>query len=650
MVITFEVHVLRQGEWSVHSRHAENSFEQALRAAKGLERLPTTDGVKVVRDEYNSQTGRSKTKTEYGAGGAAPDAHRATDKPPTQMEANWGPDPMPETASRPSGAAPSAPRGPNGTSGRSGRSFSSPYRARKADKGRSTPGSVATKIVLIITLSLTVAAVVTAIASLTLDNPAMMGTAFSGSTKANTLFGIFVVSFLFTAIPTSMVYLSKDELGVKDRPEEPPVKDLIIDPDDLDLPSHDGDEAEDPLLPGGADAAEEAPEPEPEAAGEAAEAPLSAEAEEQRKGFLRFLAETLGVLQGTKQRLDSYEKFGVNLFMAGACETLSQSSSLEEGVTERILTQGLEVMGMNTDQAAAFVDRYEGYLLGDPRYLRMFDAGREAMTASLSGDTGHEDALNIALEGWNAPQDENLYSGPLTVLFTDIAGSTNMTQQLGDSGAQEVVRAHNTIVRSALGRFNGREIKHTGDGIMASFVKTSAAVEAAIRMQVESETFTRDHPKTPLRLKIGINAGEPIAEDDDLFGSMVQMSARIVDKAKGGEIMVSDVVRALCAGKDLRFTNRGTFDLKGFEGPSVLYEIVWNDDRPAAAAPPPPQPPAADEGAMPPPPEAPTLEAPPPESAPPETRHAEAPAPAAETAGAETPETPAQDGPDPDKS
>jgi len=489
-------------------------------------------------------------------------------------------------------------------------------------------------------LSLTVAAVVTAIASMTLNSPDLMGASFSGGVKSNTLFVIFVVAFLFTATPTSFVYLGKERLsgGFSKKKDYDPDEDLFFDIDDLDFG---GSEAEDE------DAAQQAPEaqtpePEPEPA-EApvlepeaeADVPLTTEQDEQRKNFLRFLAEALAVLQATKQRLDSYEKFGVNLFMAGACETLAQEEDLDDAAMAKILGQGLELMGMTPDQASAFLQRYEGYLLGDPRYLRMFDAGREAMNTTLSGGEGSEDALNISLEGWNAPQDENMYSGPLTVLFTDIAGSTALTQEMGDSGAQVVVRAHNTIVRSALGRYGGREIKHTGDGIMASFVKTSASVEAAIQMQMETETFTRENPQTPLHLKIGINAGEPIAEDDDLFGSMVQMSARIVDKAQADEIMVSDVVRALCAGnKDLRFANRGSYDMKGFDGPTVLYEIIWNDQK-AAAMPPELEPPAEPAPAeMPPAPET------APESAPaiPTT---EVPAPAAETTPTTAPDTPA---------
>jgi len=163
-------------------------------------------------------------------------------------------------------------------------------------------------------------------------------------------------------------------------------------------------------------------------------------------------------------------------------------------------------------------------------------------------------------------------------MFTDMVGSTALTQTRGQQVAQQVVRAHNRIVRQALTRFHGREIKHTGDGIMASFAQASSAVDAAIQIQKDTLAHCRDYPDLPLQLKIGLNAGEPIAEDGDLFGSTVQLSARITDKAKANEIFVPDSVRLLCAGKNYRFVSRGGYAMKGFEGDITLYEVVWDEE------------------------------------------------------------------------
>ena len=164
--------------------------------------------------------------------------------------------------------------------------------------------------------------------------------------------------------------------------------------------------------------------------------------------------------------------------------------------------------------------------------------------------------------------------GLVTILFTDMEGSTTLTQRLGDAKAQEVLRTHNTIVRDALKAHNGSEIKHTGDGIMASFASASRALECAIAMQ----TAFAEHNESagePIRVRIGLNAGEPIAEEKDLFGTAVIIAARIAAQAAGGEILVANVVRELAAGKGFLFADRGETVLRGFEDPVRLYQVRW---------------------------------------------------------------------------
>ena len=157
-----------------------------------------------------------------------------------------------------------------------------------------------------------------------------------------------------------------------------------------------------------------------------------------------------------------------------------------------------------------------------------------------------------------------------TVLFTDIEGSTTLTQRLGDATAQELLRKHNAIVRKALRANGGSEIKHTGDGIMASFPSVSPALAAALDIQ---RTAGAGASETPLRIRIGLNAGEPVAEDRDLFGTAVQLARRICDEAAGGEIFASNVVRELAAGKDFAFDDRGEVELKGFDSPVRLFSV-----------------------------------------------------------------------------
>jgi class 3 adenylate cyclase len=162
-----------------------------------------------------------------------------------------------------------------------------------------------------------------------------------------------------------------------------------------------------------------------------------------------------------------------------------------------------------------------------------------------------------------------------TILFTDMEGSTALTQRVGDAKAQEVVRTHNTITRDVLKAHGGSEIKHTGDGFMASFPMASWALECAIEIQRALAQHNESNPDMPVRVRMGLNSGEPVAEDEDLFGTAVQLAARIAAKAQASEILASDTVRGLVAGKGFFFSGRGETALPGFEDPVRLYEVRW---------------------------------------------------------------------------
>ena len=172
-----------------------------------------------------------------------------------------------------------------------------------------------------------------------------------------------------------------------------------------------------------------------------------------------------------------------------------------------------------------------------------------------------------------------------TILFTDVEGSTSLTERLGDARARELLREHEQTTRGALKAHGGSEVKTMGDGFMASFSSATKALECAISLQ-QSFAQHNESANEPIKVRIGLNAGEPIAEDDpggrgDLFGTAVNMAARIAAKAEGGEILASNVVRELVAGKEFLFADRGETELRGFEDPVKLFDVRWErpDDR-----------------------------------------------------------------------
>jgi class 3 adenylate cyclase/pimeloyl-ACP methyl ester carboxylesterase len=158
-----------------------------------------------------------------------------------------------------------------------------------------------------------------------------------------------------------------------------------------------------------------------------------------------------------------------------------------------------------------------------------------------------------------------------TILFTDLVGHTEMMSRLGDAKGREVLREHERITRDVLKAHGGTEVKTMGDGFMASFGSVTKAVECAIELQ---RAFA-EREGEPLSVRVGLNAGEPIEEDGDLFGATVILTSRIAAKAAGGEILVSDNVRSLSAGKGFRFADREEFVAKGFEEPVRVYEVSW---------------------------------------------------------------------------
>jgi class 3 adenylate cyclase len=163
---------------------------------------------------------------------------------------------------------------------------------------------------------------------------------------------------------------------------------------------------------------------------------------------------------------------------------------------------------------------------------------------------------------------------PTIILFTDVVGSTGLYERLGDAAARALLRSHDQVVADVLARTGGVRVKHTGDGVMARFGSAAAALDAAVQMQRRfAESRVGHRPDEAVRVRIGINAGEPVADGDDLFGLSVIAAARLCDQARPGRILVSDVVRQLAAGSAVRFVDRGRVALRGIDRRVAVFEV-----------------------------------------------------------------------------
>ena len=162
-----------------------------------------------------------------------------------------------------------------------------------------------------------------------------------------------------------------------------------------------------------------------------------------------------------------------------------------------------------------------------------------------------------------------------TVLFTDIVESTSLTQHIGDHAAMEIIGFHDTVVRNALSVASGREVKHTGDGIMAAFLSAEDAVDCAVRIQSDLGAQAFERGGMRLQVRIGAATGEPVERHNDFFGSTVQLAARLCSAAEPAEILVSQTLTVACAGTPVVFVDRGLLALKGFDQPQPAAAVDW---------------------------------------------------------------------------
>jgi class 3 adenylate cyclase len=195
---------------------------------------------------------------------------------------------------------------------------------------------------------------------------------------------------------------------------------------------------------------------------------------------------------------------------------------------------------------------------------QVIEIDSEALNRFMGGITAHE------------PGEPYVETAFRTIVFTDLEDSTSFTQRYGDARAMAMVRSHDRIVREAIRSHAGTEVKHTGDGLMAAFLSVASAIQSAVQIQRQLAALAAGN-EPEMRVRIGIAAGEPVTESNDLFGAAVQLAARLSSRAEGGAILVSSAVRDLALGKSFAFRSRGRLRLKGFDEPQSAYEVMWHE-------------------------------------------------------------------------
>jgi class 3 adenylate cyclase len=606
IIVHYEVYVLEGRGWMLHARFPRTERETAIAEAKELEHTLKIK-VRVIRETYYSDNNAFEEAEVYispGVRGAQAQQRAATSGKSQPAAAAGG------KASWMNDEAPA--RSGGGKRPAASRAQAKPVvRAKPAKtvEEEAEIRQIVVRMLGIAALSLTLA-----LGAIKLTPEAIvllwkMGFSMQLSPDGynQLLIFVFALTFLMTAVPLAMKFMPrKAKVPVFHKPsmswgggrKPAPVQDKELkksvdklaaeamrempafaeetakadDPKDLDgLPPIFDDDlppilaaADEPEAP--MSFAEEKKPEKAEAGGQSAES--------QAPAVTRYLDGALDYCRANNISMDAYNKFALHLYLAGAIESLGEFRKIGASGRRDLLGKALNKLGTSGDLAEGFHDKLPEYLR-EPRYMAVAQAGREAMGNFLLGDVdGAHLGLRDVFTQWNRKGGE-AKGQMMTVLFTDMVGSTDMTQAKGDAAAQEIVRRHNLIVRGALSKYGGREVKHTGDGIMASFYSATGAIDAVVAMQKQVTEHNQRMPSQELHLRIGLNAGEPIQEEDDLFGSTVQLAARVCAATNTDEILCTASVVELSGKPKASFRAVGAKHMKGFKDAIPLYEIPW---------------------------------------------------------------------------
>jgi class 3 adenylate cyclase len=594
--VSYEVYVKdRSGRWQIHGHFTGAQRKQAEEEAKELERANHISGVKVIREVYNHATNSSDEYVVYETRGQG----RLENTNP-QAKPKRSAHPKPD-ANRP---AP-APMMPRADTSDDKATDQAPATEKKPVVTRPTVSvaeshsliGLGLKIMVAFCVAIAIGLATMLLAAKGLEFLPDMGLKISQGFYDKANFLSFTVGFLASVVPMLMA-LTKKFKGRARRSSAAfssstrsktarsgnrqgnaqasgsDAKRKSAAEMAAEIAREDGGTDTDVVM----DAPEETQnETAPDPIDDTPEKPLveTREMRATREQMRDFITGSIEAIQRTVPSLDAYHKFGVNLYVAGACDACSEKHALDQKDGRVILRDCISAMGANKSMAETFCKNVDNYIL-EPKYKDMYGAGRQSMDAYIKDDKSITSSVSKAINDWS----EKPAAGPQgaagkklhALMFTDIVNSTAKTQELGDHGAQQMVHIHNQIVRTALINNYGKEVKHMGDGIMAVFPSSASSVEAAIEIQknMASHNASQD---LKFQIRIGINAGEAIAEENDLFGSVVQLAARVCAQAGGDETLVSENVKNTYSGSRASFVSQGTRQMKGFSDPIEVFQV-----------------------------------------------------------------------------
>lgn len=270
----------------------------------------------------------------------------------------------------------------------------------------------------------------------------------------------------------------------------------------------------------------------------------------------RFVKATTEAIQAAGRTLDALTRFAMQLYLAGACSAVARKFVLSAKESIAMMVRALIQAGTGKLFAESFASNIEDYAQRDV-YRQAITAGHDAMNVQLSGEGTPTKAMTGLLEVWTGDERKALAPRVVTFLFTDIVDAKALTQRLGNLHAQRVIKAHDEAVRESLDKHKGKQIQHTGDGVIATFPDPARALAAAQEIQQRVAEHNRRAPHLSANVRIALNAGEAVHDGAAFFGATVRMTAKICDKAKAGQILAADVIKAFCKSTPTPFSPLG---------------------------------------------------------------------------------------------
>ncbi|MCQ2914860.1 MAG: hypothetical protein MJ247_06675 [Alphaproteobacteria bacterium] len=288
-----------------------------------------------------------------------------------------------------------------------------------------------------------------------------------------------------------------------------------------------------------------------------------------------FLSIILKIIQKQKYQLSYHSSFGIKMMLLGATDSIGLYSKLTKEEKNYLLDDTLMLLKENSKSLAEFHKKIDEFLL-NPKYMKLYEVGSKAYEQfNTSQDAGKlEDAVQLTLKNWFAPtlkaateSDENV-----TIVFTDISNATNISAD--PEQAKASLQYHNETMRKRIKESSGKEIKMTGYGFMVSFAKEADALTFATKAMRDINSYNSGHQESQMLVRMGVNSGKVIIEENDLFGLNVQIAARAYQAAEPKQILATDAVKK-AVGSKFGFQTAGKFRLKGVDGDVRLHSVDY---------------------------------------------------------------------------